>query len=120
MPEGAKDVATGKVREVTGPEFEELIAGGRPVLAYFYGTWCGSCRALEPVVERLAERFAGRVDFVKVNTDRNPALAGKHGVISLPTFLLAAGGRAEGRLVGTGSENALAALIDPYTGGGKG
>lgn len=62
-------MGTNKVREVTAQEFGTLIAGERPVLADFYGTWCSPCKAMEPVVERLAERFAGRAEVVKINID---------------------------------------------------
>lgn len=103
-----------EVREVKSPEFAELIAGGRPVLADFYGAWCGSCSAAEPVVARLAERYRGRVRFIKVSSDGSPALAERHGVISLPTFLLLSGSREAGRVVGACGEYALAELIERH------
>lgn len=105
-----------KVREVTAQEFGALIAGERPVLADFYGTWCGPCKAMEPVVERLAERFAGRAEVVKVNIDESRELASGYGVRGVPTFLLFVGGQAVERVVGASGELALAALVERHTG----
>ena len=107
-------MGTNKVREVTAQEFGTLIAGERPVLADFYGTWCGPCKAMEPVVERLAERFAGRAEVVKINIDESRELAAEHSVRGVPTFLLFIGGRAVERVVGASGEQVLAALVEPH------
>ena len=107
-------MGTNKVREVTAQEFGTLIAGERPVLADFYGTWCGPCKAMEPVVERLAERFDGRAEIVKVNIDNSPDLAAAYGVRGVPTFLFFVGGKAIDRAVGAQSEHTLAALVEPH------
>jgi thioredoxin 1 len=67
---------------------------------------------MEPIVERLAARFDGRADVVKIDVDRAGELASAHGVRGLPTFLLFADGQVVERIVGTASETALAALIE--------
>jgi len=67
---------------------------------------------MAPVVERLAASFAGRADIVKIDVDRAGELASAHGVRSIPTFLLFAGGELAKRVVGATSESALAALIE--------
>lgn len=109
-------MGTNKVREVTAQEFGTLIAGERPVLADFYGTWCSPCKAMEPVVERLAERFAGRAEVVKINIDESRELAAEHSVRGVPTFLLFIGGRAVERVVGASGEQALTALVEQHAG----
>ncbi|MCA1602006.1 MAG: thioredoxin fold domain-containing protein [Acidobacteria bacterium] len=104
------------MREVTTSALAALVAGERPVLADFYGTWCDPCKVMDPVVERLAERFAGRAEVVKVNIDESRELASKYGVRGVPTFLLFAGGWAVERVVGASGEQALAALVERHAG----
>ncbi|MBI4470115.1 MAG: thioredoxin family protein [Acidobacteria bacterium] len=100
--------------DATFAELGPMIESGGPVLADFYATWCGPCQAMAPIVERLAQRFAGRAQVVKVDIDERPDLAVRFGVRGVPSFLLFAGGRAVARTVGTSSEEALAALIERY------
>ncbi len=61
--------------------------GSRPAIVDFYATWCGPCRALAPILEELAEEYAGEVDFYKVDIDREEGLAAAFGVRSVPTLL---------------------------------
>lgn len=103
-----------KAFEVTAPEFSALLAGERPVLVDFSANWCGPCKAMLPVVERLATRFAGQAEVVKVDIDNSRDLAGAFGVRSVPTFLLFVGGQDVGRITGLSSEKALSALIEPH------
>jgi thioredoxin 1 len=100
------------IKEVTDSELKELLNQKGVVLADFSTTWCPPCRAMAPVVERLAASFAGQADIVKVDVDRDGELASAHGVRSIPTFLLFADGQVVERVIGTTSESALAALIE--------
>lgn len=93
-------------------EVNELLDQKGIVLADFSATWCGPCQAMEPVIERLAARFAGRAEVVKIDVDQAGELASAHGVRSVPTFLLFAGGQVVERRVGAMSETALADLIE--------
>lgn len=107
---------TGKViKEVTASELTALLSEERPVLADFFATWRRPCKAMAPVVERLAMRFDGRAEIVKVDIDHASELAAAHGVRSVPTFLLFANGQVAERVIGMTSESALAALIEPHT-----
>jgi thioredoxin 1 len=105
-------MANAAIKEVTALELNELLNHKGVVLADFSATWCGPCQAMVPVVERLAARFAGRADIVKIDVDRAGELASAHGVRSVPTFLLFADGQVAERVVGSTSEPALAALIE--------
>jgi len=100
------------IKEVAASELNELLSRKGVVLADFSATWCGPCRAMAPTVERLAARFNGRADVVKIDIDRDNELASVHGVRSVPTFLLFANGQVVERVVGATTETALAALIE--------
>lgn len=102
------------VREVEATELAKLIKSDRAVLVDFYATWCGPSRAMEPIIELLASRFAGRAEIVKVDIDGNSTLVAENHVRAVPTFLLFAGGKATKRIVGGASEIALAALIHSH------
>lgn len=105
-------MANTTIKEVTASELNELLGNDQPVLADFSASWCGPCKAMLPIVERLATRFDGQAEVVKVDIDRASELALAHGVRSVPTFLLFANGQVAERIVGSTSESALAALIE--------
>jgi thioredoxin 2 len=85
---------------------------GQLVLVDLWAPWCGPCRMVAPVLERLAARYAGRVKVVKVNVDDNPASAARFDARSIPTLVLMRNGEPVGRVVGAQPEPALAAEID--------
>jgi thioredoxin len=99
-------------KEVTASELDELLNRKKVVLADFNTSWCGPCRAMGPIVERLAAHFDGRADVVKIDVDHANELASAHGVRSVPTFLLFANGQVVERIVGVTSEDKLAAVIE--------
>src|SRR5215475_7375043 len=105
-------MANTAIKDMTASELNELLSHNGVVLADFSATWCPPCRAMAPIVERLAARFAGRADVVKIDVDRADELASAHGVRSIPTFLLFSDGKVVGRVVGMTGETALAALIE--------
>ena len=89
------------VTEVTDQTFEaEVLQVELPVLVDFWAPWCGPCRMMSPVLEAAAEKLAGKVKFVKLNTDENIAFAGKFGVMAIPTLIVFHQGREKKRLVG--------------------
>jgi thioredoxin 1 len=105
-------MANTAIKEMTASELNELLSHKGVVLADFSATWCPPCRAMAPIVERLAARFAGRADVVKVDVDQSGELASTYGVRGVPTFLLFANGQVVERVVGATSETALAAVIE--------
>ena len=105
-------MANTTTKEVNASELNEMLNHKGVVLADFSATWCPPCQAMTPIAERLAARFAGRADVVKVDVDRADELASAHGVRSIPTVLLFANGQVVERVVGVTSETALAAAIE--------
>jgi thioredoxin 2 len=83
------------------------------VLLDLWAPWCGPCRMVAPVLERLAERYAGRLKVVKVNVDDNPATARAYDASSIPTLVMIRDGKVVGRVVGARPEAALAAQVEP-------
>jgi thioredoxin 1 len=92
---------------------KEVMSSSVPVVVDFWAPWCGPCRQLAPTIERLADRYAGKVKIGKVNVDDAQTLGAQYRIESIPTVLIFAGGGApRQKIVGLTSEAVLAAEID--------
>ena len=76
-----------KIMDYEAHQDELVFAGSRPAVIAFYTTWCGPCKMMAPVVESLAGKYAGKIDFYKVDIDQESELASVFGISSIPTFL---------------------------------
>lgn len=90
--------------------------GDKPMLLDFYASWCGPCKALSPVIDSLADEYAGRVDVYKVNIDEEEELAAFFGVRSIPTLVFASPTEEPKISVGAMSRDALKATLDNLLG----
>lgn len=68
--------------------FNELITGNQPVLVDFFATWCGPCKMMQPILEDTAKKTGDKVKIIKVDIDKNPAVANKFQVKGVPTLIL--------------------------------
>jgi thioredoxin 1 len=89
----------------------EVLSSDRPVLVDFWAPWCGPCKMIGPVVEKLASDLSSTLLVGKVDVDHNPALAAEYSVQSIPTLILFKGGRAVGRATGFQSEPQLRKFV---------
>ncbi|MFN4146046.1 MAG: thioredoxin [Runella sp.] len=91
----------GKALEITDANFDELVTNAnKPVLVDFWAEWCGPCRMVGPVVEKVAEAYEGQAVVGKVDVDSNPETAVKFGIRSIPTLLFFKNGQIVDRVVG--------------------
>ena len=98
--------------EITASNFaQEVTASQTPVLLDFWASWCGPCRMLSPVVESLAEKYAGKVKFGKVNVDEQPQLAVSYGIQSIPTLMVFRDGVPVNRSVGVVPAERIEAML---------
>ncbi len=100
-------------RDVTDVTFDaEVLGSPVPVVVDFWAPWCGPCRVLNPVLDELADAYAGRVSFVAVNADENPGLVERFGIVSLPTLQFYAGGELTEVLYGARPKSMLVERVE--------
>lgn len=81
-------------------KFQEVISSGKPVLLDVYTQWCPPCKILGPILEKLEEEYQGKVDFYKIDLDRNPATGNTFGIDRIPTVMLFNNGEVKSFFVG--------------------
>ena len=89
------------VNKFDGNNFEaEVLKSDIPVFVDFYADWCGPCKMMSPVIDKMSEEYAGRIKVGKVNVDENSDLAVKYGIMSIPNMIFFKNGEVVDRVVG--------------------
>lgn len=92
----------------------DVIESKMPVLVDFWAQWCGPCKAIAPILDDLAQKYAGKIKIAKLDVDSNPATPPKFGVRGIPTLILFKDGQVKATQVGLLSKNELASFIDGH------
>jgi thioredoxin 1 len=100
---------------VTDSAFElSILQSPLPVIVDFWAPWCGPCRMVGPILEKIAKEYAGKLVVAKVDTDENPEWASKFEVQGIPTMLFVSGGKIVHRQVGALPERMLRDVVTQF------
>lgn len=102
------------ISDATDANLSSALETSKLVLVDLWAPWCGPCRMVAPVLEKLANRYAGSLKVVKINVDDNPQSAAKYDARSIPTLVFVKNGAIVDRVIGAQPEPALASKIDQY------
>jgi len=105
------------VTELNESEFDQaVLRSEKLVLVDFWAPWCGPCRTLEPIVDAIAEQYAGPARVVRLNVDDHPAVLQRYGIQVIPTLILFEDGEEKDRIIGAASRDTIARAIEARMG----
>jgi thioredoxin len=111
----AMNQSTASVKHIAQSEFEnEVTRSTNAIVADFYATWCGPCRTLSPMLDRLAGPLADKIKFVKINVDESPGIAQNFSVQGIPTLIFFKDGKVADRITGLLPEAELKAKLEAF------
>lgn len=102
---------------VTEATFDDVVLkSDKPIMVDFWAEWCGPCRAVSPILDKIAEENAEKLSIVKLNVDEHPAIAEKYGITSIPAMYVFSGGEVVKRVIGAKPKPALEADLAEFIG----
>jgi len=108
-------MASEKIVVLTKSNFdEEVIKSDKPVLIYFWASWCGPCRAVAPIMDEIAAEYDGKVKVCKVNVDDEGELSAKFRIMSIPTIMVYKNGEMVEKVIGSRSKDDFVQMVKKY------
>lgn len=99
---------------VQSNEFEDVIKGEKPTIVDFFATWCGPCKMLSPILEKIEEDSEGKFNVVKVDIDESLDLARKYGIMSVPTMIVFKEGQEQEKMIGLRQKSQIEEAVKKY------
>lgn len=102
-------------KAVTDASFQtDVLESSKPIMVDFWAEWCGPCRAVSPILDKIAEEHADKIDIVKLDVDANPETAMKYGITSIPAMFVFQDGEVVKRMVGAKPKPAIEADLADF------
>ncbi len=110
-------MASENIVQVSDADFEQKVVDGQGLTVVdFWAEWCAPCRIIAPILEELAQEYAGKVTIAKLNVDENPQTAARFGIRSIPTLLFFKGGERVDQVIGAVPRGTIQSKIGTYLG----
>jgi thioredoxin 1 len=104
---------SGNILHVSDATFEtDVLKSPQPVLVDYWADWCAPCKMIAPILDEIADEYAGKIKVAKLNIDQNPTTPPRYGIRGIPTLMLFKDGNVEATKVGALSKSQLTAFID--------
>jgi thioredoxin 1 len=104
-----------EINHISDDSFQsDVLQADKPVLVDFTAVWCGPCKMLDPVVKQLAQEWAGKVKFVKLDVDSNPNVTMDYQVMGVPTLMMFVNGQPVERVSGYQPKDRLVSKFSPH------
>ena len=100
-----------EILHITDADFTEVVNSETPVFVDFWATWCGPCKMVAPVLERLAGKYDGKAVIAKVDIDENPDLAQRFNIMSIPTLVVMKHGKIANQIIGARPKAQILAML---------
>ncbi len=102
------------MKVIQSVEFDKIISESKPTIVDFFATWCGPCKMLSPILEKVEEDSKGDFNIVKVDVDESYDIAKKYGIMSVPTMIIFKDGEEQEKIVGLRQKNQIEEAVRSY------